>query len=39
MGGVVTESDDPWMLQTYMQEGTEYVRAFEKIMEIMSGME
>lgn len=39
VGGVVTESDDPWMLQTYMQEGTEYVRAFEKIMEIMSGME
>lgn len=26
----MTESDDPWMLQTYIQEGTEYVRAFEK---------
>lgn len=30
VGGVVTESDDPWLLQTYEHEGAEYVRAFEK---------
>lgn len=30
VGGVIPETDDPWMLQTYMQDGVEYVSAFSK---------
>lgn len=30
VGGCTKISDDPWMLQTYMQEGMEYVHAFSK---------
>lgn len=30
VGGGVPETDDPWMLQTYQDNGTEYVGAFSK---------
>ena len=32
VGGNPVDSDDPWMLQTYEQDGKEYVSAFSKCM-------
>lgn len=30
VGGCVVDTDDPWMLQTFQKDGTEYVKAFSK---------
>ena len=32
VSGSVPDTDDPWMLQTYMESGKEYVSAFSKCM-------
>lgn len=38
MSGGIPDTDEPWMLQTYKDDGKEFVSAFQRILAIMNGM-